>query len=285
MSEMPLTGGRVTAGVVRIGDTVRRPMTGDRSLQHDLLKHLERHGFAGAPRFLGIDEAGREMLSFLPGDVPADLGAYDDSRNRRGGAAAARLPRRHRRFRGGARGAAAETICHNDFAPTNAVFRDGHAGGADRFRRGAAGPAPVGPRLHRLHLARPRQSRPGRPRADRPAAAGWRRPMAPTAVRRRASPPSPLPGRRRSPSRPKSGACTSWRAGRASAPHGPPSTSSSGFCRAAIGGDRRRAQMVQSSQSVRLTAGGGKSRSSARARATWSRSQRLAGSRSCRRCQ
>ncbi len=121
--ETPLAGGRVTAGVVRIGDTVRRPVNGDRSLQHDLLAHLERSGFAGAPRFLGIDEAGREMLSFLPGAVPSDLGPYDDTQL----AAAARLLRTfHDATADFARKRApgAEVICHNDFAPTNAVFRD-----------------------------------------------------------------------------------------------------------------------------------------------------------------
>ena len=123
-AETPLAGGRVTEGVVRIGDTVRRPIVGDRSLQHDLLKHLERKGFAGAPRFLGLDDKGREMLSFLPGDVPADLGPYDDAQI----AGAARLLRAfHDASADFARERApqAEVICHNDFAPTNAVFRDG----------------------------------------------------------------------------------------------------------------------------------------------------------------
>lgn len=36
---------------------------------HVLLEHLESVGFPGAPRFLGTDTAGREVLSFIPGDV------------------------------------------------------------------------------------------------------------------------------------------------------------------------------------------------------------------------
>ena len=56
LGETPLAGGRVTQGVVRIGDTVRRPVSGDHALQHDLLKHLEQSGFTGAPRFLGLDD-------------------------------------------------------------------------------------------------------------------------------------------------------------------------------------------------------------------------------------
>ena len=35
-----------------------------------LLVHLEEVGFDGAPRFLGIDDQGREVLSFVDGQVP-----------------------------------------------------------------------------------------------------------------------------------------------------------------------------------------------------------------------
>jgi hypothetical protein len=38
---------------------------------HAFLRHLEEVGFAGAPRVLGIDEAGREVLTFLDGEVLA----------------------------------------------------------------------------------------------------------------------------------------------------------------------------------------------------------------------
>lgn len=76
--EIPLTGGRVTAGVVRIGDTVRRPVSTDRTLVHALLRHAEAKGFDGTPRYLGIDDQRREILSFLAGDVPQDLGSFSD---------------------------------------------------------------------------------------------------------------------------------------------------------------------------------------------------------------
>ena len=47
--ETPLTGGRITVGVVRVGDTVRRPITRDRTHVHDLLLHLEERGFDAVP--------------------------------------------------------------------------------------------------------------------------------------------------------------------------------------------------------------------------------------------
>lgn len=68
--ETPLVGGDVTAGVVRVGDTVRRPRGPWSSSVAAYLRHLERVGFEGAPRFLGIDEEGRDILDFVAGNVP-----------------------------------------------------------------------------------------------------------------------------------------------------------------------------------------------------------------------
>jgi hypothetical protein len=65
--EEPLTGGNVAAGVVRVGDTVRRPAGPWTPAVHALLDHLHQAGYAAAPRPLGIDERGREVLSYAPG--------------------------------------------------------------------------------------------------------------------------------------------------------------------------------------------------------------------------
>lgn len=68
-AEIPLAGGDVTEGLVRVGNTVRRPVGPHSPLVHALLAHLEAVGFAGAPRFLGIDGSGREVLSYIDGEV------------------------------------------------------------------------------------------------------------------------------------------------------------------------------------------------------------------------
>jgi hypothetical protein len=69
--EVPLPGGFTNAGLVsRVGSTVRRPLRPTSTATHALLEHLERVGFDGAPRFLGIDERGREVLSFIEGEAP-----------------------------------------------------------------------------------------------------------------------------------------------------------------------------------------------------------------------
>ena len=68
--EIPLHGGYTNAGLVmRVGDTVRRPLRPASPATHALLRHLEQVGFDGAPRFLGIDERGREVLSYIPGQA------------------------------------------------------------------------------------------------------------------------------------------------------------------------------------------------------------------------
>jgi hypothetical protein len=66
--EEMLTGGNVS-NVYRSGDTVRRELKPDSTKIHKLLKHLENKGFNYAPKFLGIDEKGREILSFIEGEA------------------------------------------------------------------------------------------------------------------------------------------------------------------------------------------------------------------------
>jgi Phosphotransferase enzyme family len=61
-----MPGGR-NDGAVRVGQTVRRQAGTQTPAVHALLRHLEAVGFAGAPRAVGIDEEGREVLTYLDG--------------------------------------------------------------------------------------------------------------------------------------------------------------------------------------------------------------------------
>ena len=133
--EIPLDGGNVTP-VVRVGDTVRRIPGPWSPAVHSLLGHLAGQGFAGAPRFLGIDAQGREILSFIAGEVGQyPLPAYMWSDAALTGAA--RLLRRYHDATldfvppPGAHwqivypdATQHEVICHNDFAPYNVVYVD-----------------------------------------------------------------------------------------------------------------------------------------------------------------
>lgn len=66
--EHVLTGGSENEGeVTRVGDTVRRPRRAGFEVVEALLQHLERVGFEGSPRLLGIDRHGRQVLEYLDG--------------------------------------------------------------------------------------------------------------------------------------------------------------------------------------------------------------------------
>nr|WSY57377.1 aminoglycoside phosphotransferase family protein [Streptomyces sp. NBC_00886] len=122
MGEVPLLGGRITPGVVQVGDTVRRPATEASPFVARLLGHLEQRGFTGAPRHLGLDEVGRDTFSYLPGRVPAKFQRWTDAQVAAAGALVRAL---HDATRGSGLAEPCAVVCHHDPGPNNAVFRDG----------------------------------------------------------------------------------------------------------------------------------------------------------------
>ena len=62
-------GGGWGGAVYRNGGTVRRTVGHWTPAVHELLKHLESVGFDGAPRVLGVDDEGREVLTFIEGQT------------------------------------------------------------------------------------------------------------------------------------------------------------------------------------------------------------------------
>jgi hypothetical protein len=120
--EIILTGGRSTPGVVRIGQTVRRPMKPDSDRIHALLVHFERCGFAGTPRFLGVDAQGRTVLSFIEGFAPPHGGFWLSEEGVRAGA---RLIRQvHDLTTGTIFAAGSEVACHPNLSQPNFIFHD-----------------------------------------------------------------------------------------------------------------------------------------------------------------
>jgi Ser/Thr protein kinase RdoA (MazF antagonist) len=139
--EIPLDGGNA-GGAVRVGDTVRRAAGPWTPAVHALLAHLAGKGFDGAPRPLGFDARGREVLTFLAGETvgstrpwPAWVHAEDTllqvarwmrSFHR---AAADFVPPPGSVWRMGGQWARGLIVGHNDAAPYNAVWRDGRLAG------------------------------------------------------------------------------------------------------------------------------------------------------------
>jgi hypothetical protein len=137
--------------VTRLGDTVVRPTGAHSNATRAVLDHLERKGFAGAPRVLSIGNvAGTETLTFLHGDT-TDYPLKPAFRTDQALISATRLLREFH-------DALAdfdfptydswflppldpiETICHGDFAPYNCVLRDGEVVGVFDFDTAHPGP-------------------------------------------------------------------------------------------------------------------------------------------------
>lgn len=96
---------------IRVGDTMRRPPGPGFEACNALLVHLESVGFERAPRFLGIDDEGRSIVEYVPGDaVPNPSWQHDDEANaRRLGEIAAALHELHQ--------ATADFVAPDDAAP------------------------------------------------------------------------------------------------------------------------------------------------------------------------
>jgi len=128
--EVPLPGGNV-GGAVRVGDTVRRPTGPWTPAVHELLTFLADAGLDRIPRVLGIDDRGREILTYLPGHV-LDIGTEAPSPTqvrsamdwlRALHAAVAGFPRDSRRWRFVERALEPdEIVCHHDAAIYNMAF-------------------------------------------------------------------------------------------------------------------------------------------------------------------
>jgi aminoglycoside phosphotransferase (APT) family kinase protein len=116
--ETPLAGAR-RRGIVRIGDTVRRPPSEASEFAESLLRYLETVAFDGAPRFRGRDEQGREILAFVAGTVAR----HQPPVGRKRLISVATLIRRfHDATSGSTLAGDEEVVCHGELGPHNTLF-------------------------------------------------------------------------------------------------------------------------------------------------------------------
>lgn len=128
MVEEPLAGGNATAGVVRVGETVRKPWLSSTPAVARLMAVVQDAGI-DVPAHLGADAAGRQSIEFVPGRMAMDLLPLSDGDLRRVGALIrsihdactdvplddgwepALIPAPH-----------SDLLCHNDLTPWNLVM-------------------------------------------------------------------------------------------------------------------------------------------------------------------
>jgi Ser/Thr protein kinase RdoA (MazF antagonist) len=122
---------------VRVGGTVRRRAGPWTPAVHALLRYLDASGFE-APRVLGMDDRGREILGYIPGEAyaGAENPVPDRVLDEEHLVEAARLLRQYHDVVADfapppdaqwrlITPTTHELICHNDWSPWNALFREG----------------------------------------------------------------------------------------------------------------------------------------------------------------
>jgi Ser/Thr protein kinase RdoA (MazF antagonist) len=134
----PLAGGTANHGrVIRVGDTVHRPIGPHTPAVHALLRHLGDRGFAAAPHVIGLAE-GTEIVGYIDGSAAtepiADWALTDEALRSVGAllrsyhAACADFDASEWTWQRPVpepwQGA---IVTHNDLNPANVIFRDGRA--------------------------------------------------------------------------------------------------------------------------------------------------------------
>jgi len=103
---------------IRVGDTVRRPARANSGFVQGVLLHLERAGVVWSPRALGLDEQGRETLTWISGTAAASGGDVDL------GELAIMVRELHDRTAGFA--GDSECVIHDDLQPRNVIVERTH---------------------------------------------------------------------------------------------------------------------------------------------------------------
>lgn len=127
--EEQLTGGNTAESVVRLGSTVRKPVTPSTSAVQSFLTHLRAAGFEAAPEVFGLDEQGRQVLEYVPGPLWHNSRTHTQTDLRRVGAIIRALHQAAVSFQVPEEAQwnthyqlnKQDIICHNDLAPWNLV--------------------------------------------------------------------------------------------------------------------------------------------------------------------
>lgn len=134
--EEPLAGGNLNSPVAKVGTNVHRTAGSWTPAIHELLDHLARAAYS-APRVIGMDDSGREILTFVPGRCVhpdhLDLIETDDAMQRVGSLIAdyhlaqeSFVAPQDAQWREEGRdpSGSSEIVAHNDLAPWNLIIHE-----------------------------------------------------------------------------------------------------------------------------------------------------------------
>lgn len=124
-----LTGGNATAGVVRVGATVRKPWLESTPTVRDFM-HCVREAGIDVPEFIGRDDDGRQVLEYVPGRLAiesqplthVDLARIGALVRAIHDASAAFVPPRDAVWHTAIPAPGDDLVCHNDLAPWNLII-------------------------------------------------------------------------------------------------------------------------------------------------------------------
>jgi tRNA A-37 threonylcarbamoyl transferase component Bud32 len=119
--EEKFSQGHSNKEVVKVGNTARRAICKNSEYVHELLQHLEEKRYPYSPKFVGMDDKGREILTFLDGDIARGDIDWTDEQLRQ-------ITRMIKEFHNATEGSNLvgdkEVVCHNDLAPWNLVIKN-----------------------------------------------------------------------------------------------------------------------------------------------------------------
>lgn len=129
--EQPLAGGNASDGVVRVGETVRKPWGTTTPAVHELMRAVAAAG-VDVPAPLGRDAQGRQILEFVPGTLALHSPALTPSELSRVGALIRRIHDASEGFRPSADvpwepllpvpEGEPDLLCHGDLTPWNLML-------------------------------------------------------------------------------------------------------------------------------------------------------------------
>ena len=112
-----LSGGRITKEVIKNRQIVYRQPTKNDKLIKELLLYFEKSRFKSAPKYIGLDEKGRNKFGYISGYVPNDIGSTTLKQLEEFIKIVRKMHDISNNFLGD------KVICHHDLSPCNVVFR------------------------------------------------------------------------------------------------------------------------------------------------------------------